>query len=78
MMQIRKEIVYLSVGVVYVRSIFIAAIVSVCSYYSTCGWRADVCTGDRNTVSVCVCFGLRIQRHREEVAQVERMCLTLS
>lgn len=59
-------------------SICITAIVSVCTYDSTCGWRGDVCTGGTDTVGVGVCFGLRIQRHREEVAEVVRMCLTLS
>lgn len=38
-----------------------------------------MCTGGTGTVGVCICcFGLRIQRHREEVAEVVRMCLTLS
>lgn len=59
-------------------SIFATAIVSVRVYYSTCGWRGGVCTGGTDTVVVCVCFGLRIQRHREEVAEVVRMSLTLS
>lgn len=58
--------------------VFITAVASVCMYYSTCGWRGDMCTGGMDTMGVCVCFGLWVQRHREEVAEVLRMCLTLS